>query len=134
MSRFPVYPYIALIRSRQLLKSGGWRALIDALPPKPSEKSSPGSAATSEGAIDPGVQAIADRCARAARQLPLRTMCLERSFGTCSTLRRYGMPALFCVGVSRNPPMRFHAWVEMDGQVLNDAQSVRNDFRIMCVF
>lgn len=113
---------VALVRGRKLLKTGGWPALVDALPPRPAELSPPGA----------DIGSIADLCNRAARRLPLATACLERSYAACSVLRRHGVPATFCVGVSRNPPMRFHAWVEVDGQVVNDSQPIHSIYRTMC--
>jgi Transglutaminase-like superfamily len=115
---------MALIRGRRLLRSGGWRALIDALPPKP----------TGQAPAAADIRAIGDECARAARLLPVATQCLERSYATCSILRRRGAPALFCVGLSRRPPMRFHAWVEVDEQVVNDGQWVRTSYQVLCTF
>jgi Transglutaminase-like superfamily len=126
-----VYAYLALIRGRALLKSRGWYALVNGLPPQPVERRPPDPGARPPGS---GVQAIAATCAKAARLLPLRTQCLERSYGTCATLRRHGIPASLCVGVSRFPPMRFHAWVETDGQVVNDSPELQDRYRIICVY
>lgn len=117
-----VHAYASLVKGRRLLKSGGWRALVDALPPRPT------------GDLPDGVDvgSIADACARAARRLPIETRCLERSYATCCVLRRNGVPSVLCVGVSRFPPMRFHAWVEVDGRVLNEADPVHDIYRTMC--
>lgn len=60
-------------------------------------------------------------------------MCLEQSFGACATLRRFGIPATLCVGVGR-PPMRFHAWMEVDGLIVDDSSSVGKDFNVISVF
>lgn len=117
-----VHAYAALMKGKHLLAAGGWPAMVEALPPKPD--------GPTPAAVD--VVAVADACARAARRLPLGTACLERSYATCTILRRQGVPSLFCVGVSRFPPMRFHAWVEVDGQVLNEPQPIHEIYRTMC--
>lgn len=121
-----MYPYLTLVRGWVLLKSGGWSALVNSLPPQ-SESARPGGQAGR-------VAAIGAECARAARLLPLRTRCLERSYGTCATLRRHGIPAVICVGVSRYPPMRFHAWVETDGRVVNDSPDLPGQYTVICVY
>ncbi|HEY6738571.1 MAG TPA: lasso peptide biosynthesis B2 protein [Actinopolymorphaceae bacterium] len=113
--------YAALVQGRRLLKSGGWKALVAALPPMPSTEST---------GVD--VRSIAAVCERAARRLPLGTACLERSYATCSVLRRHGVPSRLCVGVSKFPPMRFHAWVEVGEEVLNEPLPVHDIYRTMC--
>ncbi|GAB3407595.1 hypothetical protein GCM10027569_19670 [Flindersiella endophytica] len=118
-----VQAYTALMKGKRLLAAGGWPAMVEALPPKPD----------GPAALDfANVRSVADACARAARRLPVGTACLERSYATCTLLRRQGVPSLFCVGVSRFPPMRFHAWVEVDGQVLNEAQPIHEIYRTIC--
>nr|MDT0663184.1 lasso peptide biosynthesis B2 protein [Micromonospora sp. DSM 115978] len=120
-----LYPYLALVRGRALLRSGGLGTLVKALPPQPGGQRA--------GTPD-RVAAAAAECARAARLLPLRTRCLERSYGACATLRRRGVSAVLCVGVTRCPPMRFHAWVETDGQVVNDSPDLPDRYRVICVY
>jgi len=58
----------------------------------------------------------------AARHLFLRTNCLERSLVLCWLLERRGIAAQLRIG-ARKEKGRFeaHAWVEVDGTVLNDA-------------
>lgn len=41
---------------------------------------------------------------------------------------------MLCVAVSRYPPMRFHAWVETDGHVVNDSSELPNRYRVICVY
>jgi hypothetical protein len=114
--------YPELVRGRRLAKRGGWRALVSALPPRP----------TGGRPADVDVHALAAGCARAARRLPLDTACLERSYATCSVLRRHGIGSVLAVGVSRSAPMRFHAWVEVDDEVLNESQPIHRLYRVLC--
>lgn len=46
-------------------------------------------------------------------------LCLQRSAATACLLKRYGFPAQMVLGVQQIP-FRAHAWVEVDGRVVND--------------
>jgi transglutaminase superfamily protein len=46
-------------------------------------------------------------------------LCLQRSAATTCLLRRYGIPAQMVIG-AQHLPFRAHAWVEVNGLVLND--------------
>jgi hypothetical protein len=46
-------------------------------------------------------------------------LCLQRSAATACLLRRHGVRARLIVGVQQIP-FKAHAWVEVDGQVVND--------------
>ena len=51
-------------------------------------------------------------------------LCLERSIAVCAAVRSVGLPASVVVG-RRNayvglPEYDFHAWVELNGEILND--------------
>jgi transglutaminase superfamily protein len=50
---------------------------------------------------------------------PKSVLCLQRSSATACLLRRYGVPAKMVVGVQKLP-FNAHAWVEVDGHVVND--------------
>lgn len=55
---------------------------------------------------------------------PKRVLCLQRAaVGTC-LLREYGFPAKMVIGV-RIMPLFAHAWVEVDGAVVNDLPRVQ---------
>jgi hypothetical protein len=45
--------------------------------------------------------------------------CLQRSAAACCLLRRYGIAAEMVIGI-RQLPFRAHAWVEVEGHVVND--------------
>jgi len=45
--------------------------------------------------------------------------CLQRSAATACLLRRHGVAAQMVIGV-QHLPFRAHAWVEVDGVVVND--------------
>jgi len=50
---------------------------------------------------------------------PKRVMCLQRSVATTLFLRRYGIGAEMVIG-AQMLPFKSHAWVELNGKVIND--------------
>lgn len=46
-------------------------------------------------------------------------LCLQRSAVTACLLKRYGVPAQMVIGAQRMP-FKAHAWVEVNGRVVND--------------
>jgi len=48
-----------------------------------------------------------------------RALCLQRSAAAACLLRQYGFPAKMVIG-ARPMPFKAHAWVELNGQVVND--------------
>lgn len=65
----------------------------------------------------------------AARRIPGRPACLTRSVTLCCLLRRRGLPATLRVGVRKSEGrLEAHAWVELDGVVVNDRDDVARQF------
>jgi len=62
---------------------------------------------------------------RAAVHYPRELRCLRRSAAITWMLRRHGHPAELVVGASIIP-FGAHAWVELDGRIINDNE---NDVR-----
>jgi Transglutaminase-like superfamily len=56
--------------------------------------------------------------------------CLERSAATTCLLRRYGIRAQLIIG-AQNMPFKAHAWVEVDGQVVNDKPYTRDIYAVL---
>lgn len=48
-----------------------------------------------------------------------RILCLQRSAATTCLLRRAGVPAHLVIG-AQTLPFKAHAWVEVEGRVVND--------------
>lgn len=46
-------------------------------------------------------------------------LCLQRSAATTCLLKKYGVPAQMVIG-AQQMPFKAHAWVEVDGRVVND--------------
>jgi hypothetical protein len=61
--------------------------------------------------------------ARAAVWYPRPLHCLPRSAAAAWLLRWHGLPAVLVVGI-RPMPFYAHAWVELEGRVVNDAEDV----------
>ena len=65
---------------------------------------------------------IADLCSaidKACIWYPKVVLCLQRSAATACLLKRHGISAQLVIG-AQQLPFRAHAWVEMDGRVVND--------------
>jgi hypothetical protein len=64
-----------------------------------------------------------DRISRAVDMASIwywkEVLCLQRSAATACLLRRHGVPAELVIG-AQTMPFRAHAWVEVDGRVIND--------------
>jgi prolyl oligopeptidase len=57
-----------------------------------------------------------------------RVLCLQRSATTTMLLRKYGYPAEFVIG-ARIVPFKSHAWVELDGLIVNDRPYISQLYR-----
>jgi hypothetical protein len=73
------------------------------------------------------VRAMVDR---AQMYYPKKAMCLQHSAVVTCLLRLRGVPAEMVLA-AQEFPVRVHAWAEVDGQVVNDFQSVRAKHREM---
>lgn len=73
------------------------------------------------------VRAIVDR---AQMYYPKKAMCLQHSAVLTCLLRRRGVPAEMVLAAQEFPP-RAHAWAEVEGEVINDRQSVKNSHRVL---
>jgi hypothetical protein len=56
--------------------------------------------------------------------------CLQRSAATACLLRRYGAKAQMVIA-SRPTPFQAHAWVEVDGRVVNDKPEVHETYAVL---
>jgi hypothetical protein len=71
-------------------------------------------------------QAVAEACV----WYPERAFCLQRSWTAALLLRRYGFPAQLVIGY-RPIPVDSHAWVEVDGAVVNDRPQYQKFYRVL---
>ena len=70
---------------------------------------------------------IVDRACQAVNYAcvwyPKRALCLQRSAVMTCLLRGYGVPAQMVLGAQRLP-FKAHAWVEVEGQAINERANV----------
>jgi len=59
-----------------------------------------------------------------------RALCLQRSVVATWLLRRHGVPATLVIGC-RSLPFESHAWVEVDGVVVNDRPQYPRVFTVL---
>jgi hypothetical protein len=59
-----------------------------------------------------------------------RVQCLQRSAATTLLLRRHGWKAEMVTGV-QIIPYNAHAWVEINGEVVNDKPYMRDIYRVL---
>lgn len=57
-------------------------------------------------------------------------LCLQRSAAVTCLLRKHGVPAIMALGVQQMP-FKGHAWVEVDGRVVNDKPYVPEIYSVI---
>jgi hypothetical protein len=108
---FPVLKaYLELIRFDLYLGRGIFRALYDQVRNYPIRTKAP-----SPNAVDEICTAVDMACIWYWKE----ALCLQRSAATACLLKRNGVPAQMVIG-AQQVPFRAHAWVEVDGRVVND--------------
>lgn len=75
-------------------------------------------------------EAICSAVAHACMWYPKHALCLQRSTVATVLLRRHGICAELAIGAQRLP-LKSHAWVEVDGQVVNDKPEVQAEYLIL---
>ena len=57
-------------------------------------------------------------------------LCLQRSAATACLLKRYGVQAQMMIG-AQQMPFKAHAWVEVNGRVVNDKPYMREMYAVL---
>ena len=73
---------------------------------------------------------VSEAVDKATTWYPSQAMCLQRSAITVCLLRQYGVFAELVIGC-RKIPFKAHAWVEVDGQVVNDKRQVQEFYSVL---
>jgi hypothetical protein len=60
---------------------------------------------------------------------PKQALCLQRSFVTTYLLRKHGIAAHMVLGAQKLP-FKAHAWVEVDGQAINERSNVQATYAV----
>jgi hypothetical protein len=77
-----------------------------------------------------GPEEICDAVERALVWYFKPVQCVQRSIVTARLLRRHGFQAHVAIGF-RSTPFFGHAWVELDGRVINDANEYRRRLNVI---
>jgi Transglutaminase-like superfamily len=59
-----------------------------------------------------------------------QVLCLQRSAATACLLKGHGVPAQMMIG-AQQMPFKAHAWVEVDGRVVNDKADMREVYAVL---
>lgn len=112
MSFLLLKAYLKLIYFDLYLARDNFAALYDKVRnyPVANVESAPGA-----------VKRICDAMDMACMWYWKQVLCLQRSSATACLLRKYGVRAQMVIG-AQQMPFKGHAWVEVDGQVVNDKQ------------
>ena len=89
-------------------------------------KASGGGAAPTDDVTPRVCRAVEEACAWYFK----RALCLQRSAVATWLLRRRGVRAELVIGF-RPVPVDSHAWVEVDGKVVNDRPQYQKHFRVL---
>lgn len=60
---------------------------------------------------------------------PKQALCLQRSFVTTYLLRKHGVAAQMALGAQKLP-FKAHAWVEVEGQAVNERSNVQATYAV----
>jgi Transglutaminase-like superfamily len=110
MSFLVLKAYLKLIYFDFYLTCGNFAALYDKVRNYPVAKVGPAPDA---------VKRICDAVDMACIWYWKEALCLQRSSATACLLKKYGVQAQMVIG-AQQMPFKAHAWVEVDGQVVND--------------
>ncbi|SRR5260370_62217 len=110
MSFLVLKAYLLLIRFDLYLARGDFTALYDKVRNYPT-----GHKTASADAVERICAAMDMACIWYWKE----ALCLQRSAATACLLKRHGIPAQMVIG-AQQMPFKAHAWVEVDGQVVND--------------
>jgi len=110
MSFLVVKAYLKLIHFDLYLARGNFAALYEKVGRYPVGKQS-----LSADAVERICSAVDMACIWYWKE----ALCLQRSAATACLLKRYGASAQLVIG-AQQMPFKAHAWVEVDGRVVND--------------
>ncbi len=110
MSFLVLNAYLKLIHFDLYLARGNFAALYDKVRNYPVAARIPASDAIEE---------ICSAVDMASIWYWKEALCLQRSAATACLLKQYGVPAQLVIG-AQQMPFKAHAWVEVDGRVVND--------------
>ena len=121
MSFLILKAYLNLIRFDLYLARGNFGALYEKVSNYPVRKTTPAPDA---------VECICSAVDMACIWYWKEALCLQRSAATSCLLKRHGIFAQMVIGAQRLP-FKAHAWVEVDGRVVNDKPYVAEMYAVL---
>ena len=121
MSFLVLRAYLRLIQFDLYLASGNFKALYDKVRRYPVR-----NVPAPTNAVEQICAAVDMACIWYWKE----ALCLQRSAATACLLKGYGVPAQMVIG-TQQMPFRAHAWVEVDGQVVNDKPYMREMYAVL---
>lgn len=115
--------FVGLFAFDLLLRFRGFEALIKKVENWPTTKPHKTDVNTAETC-----RHVCAMVNRAQVYYPKKAMCLQHSAVVTCLLRREGVPAEMVLAAQEFPP-KGHAWVEVDGSVVNDFRQVKIRYR-----
>jgi hypothetical protein len=110
MSFLVLRAYLKLIYFDLYLARGNFAALYDKVRGYPTSK---------KAEVTDAVERICFAVDMACIWYWKEALCLQRSAATACLLRDFGVPAHLVIG-AQQMPFKAHAWVEVEGRVVND--------------
>jgi hypothetical protein len=110
MSILPIRALVVLLSLERPLRAGNFAAIYDRVRRIPVDET-----IAAAGALECICDAVDSACLWYWKQV----LCLQRSVATVILLRKHGIPAELVIG-AQHMPFKAHAWVEVDGRVVND--------------
>jgi hypothetical protein len=121
MSFLVLKAYLRLIQFDLYLRRGNFAALYDKV------RNYPIAAKTlTPDAIEKICYAVDFACIWYYKE----ALCLQRSSATACLLKTYGVPAQMVIG-AQQIPFKAHAWVEVNGRVVNDKPYMHEMYSVL---
>ena len=121
MSLLVLQAYLRLIQFDLYLARGDFQALYDKVRNCPVKR---------ETALPDAVERICRAVDMACIWYWKEALCLQRSAATACLLRRYGVGGQLVIG-AQQMPFKAHAWVEVDGRVVNDKPYTQEMYAVL---
>ena len=121
MSFLVLRAYLRLIKFDLYLARGNFKALYDRVHRYPVR-----SVPAPTHAVEEICAAVDMACIWYWKE----ALCLQRSAATACLLKSSGVPAQMMIG-AQQMPFRAHAWVEVNGQVVNDKLYMREIYAVL---
>jgi hypothetical protein len=121
MSFLVLRAYLQLIRFDLYLARGNFAALYEKARQYPVGKPAPAPDA---------IERICSAMDMASIWYWKEALCLQRSAATACLLKKYAVPAQLVIG-AQQMPFKAHAWVEVEGRVVNDKPYVPEMYQVL---